>query len=131
MCNNAQQTVRVTRASPRRPLSPRLGRASWQRLCYGKGGPTTGFAYMKRSIGDFDVNWTENGLFIEARRRDAPNHQYYFRISEDRRPHPVPSALYGDVSTGAPQEDEWRFINAALEAAEEFLRLEHDEGPPQ
>jgi hypothetical protein len=79
---------------------------------------------MTRSIGDFDVNWTENGLFIEARRRDAPRHQYYFPVSEDRRPHPVPAALYGDVSTGAHQEDEWRFVDAATKAAEEFLRLE-------
>jgi hypothetical protein len=89
-----------------------------------------GLPAMKRSVGDFDVKWTENGLFIEARRRDAPKHQYYFRVSEDRRPHPVPSALYGDVSTGALQEDEWRFINAALEAAEEFLRLEPGGGAP-
>lgn len=84
---------------------------------------------MKRSIGDFDVKWTENGLFIEARRRDPPRHQYYFRVSEGR-PHSVPSALYGDVSTGAPQEDEWQFVDAAREAADEFLRLEQGGGAP-
>jgi hypothetical protein len=56
---------------------------------------------MKRSIGDFDVTWTDNGLFIEARRRVAPKHQFYFRVSEGR-PRCVPAALYGDVSTGAP-----------------------------
>jgi hypothetical protein len=53
-----------------------------------------------------DHQWTENGRFIEARRRDAPKHQYYFRVSGDRRPHPVPSTQRpaGIVNRGTAKE---------------------------
>jgi hypothetical protein len=75
---------------------------------------------MKRSIGDFEVDWAESGVFIGARRKDPPKHQYYFRVSEGR-PHFDPSLSYEDTLAGGPKVD---FREEAREAAEEFLRLE-------
>jgi hypothetical protein len=83
---------------------------------------------MKRSIGDFDVAWGENGIFIGARLKNSPKHQYWFRVSQGRL-HVDPSILFGDVSTGEPDGDKWRFVDAAREAAEEYLRHESRASP--
>ncbi len=87
----------------------------------------------KCRIGDFDVALAgDAGEFVRARRQIPPAHQYWFRVSHDRKRAEVdPSILYGDVSTGKPEGHEWRFVDEAREAADGFLRQERrDKGAP-
>jgi hypothetical protein len=86
---------------------------------------------MQRAIGDFDVCWV--GAFVQAKRKIKPRHIYEYNVSGDRSSidklcWTAPGLNDGPRMT--PLSDLPRFEAAARAAAEEFLRLEYDEGPP-
>jgi hypothetical protein len=81
-------------------------------------------AVMKRSISGFEIDWIGNDQ-IEVTRVTAPQHQYVFATSPDRKRlkrliHRSPK----DVPEGDPDSDAERYEEEARKAAEQYLQME-------